>query len=125
MDVDRVILLLTSASPQDLFRFYRDTLGLPEVFDSGPGEGLPGGAVRVGGAVLVIEGHSETQGAAMEPQRHFMDFHVRDVYSEQARLQTQGVRFIRPAEREAWGGIIATFLDPDGNFLQLVQEPRT
>jgi predicted enzyme related to lactoylglutathione lyase len=33
------------------------------------------------------------------------------------------VEFIRQPEREQWGGWIATFKDPDGNILQLLQLP--
>ena len=37
------------------------------------------------------------------------------------RLEEQGVTFIRTAGRETWGGIISTFTDPDGNYLQLIE----
>ncbi len=72
----------------------------------------------------MIEEHSATNGTAKEPQRHFLDLHVDDAAAEQRRLQQHGVEFIREAEREDWGGVIATFLDPDGNYVQLVQEAR-
>jgi hypothetical protein len=54
VEVKRLVLILTSDSPVRLLEFYRDVIGLAEVFDSGPGESLEGGAVRVGGATLVI-----------------------------------------------------------------------
>ena len=38
-------------------------------------------------------------------------------------VKDQGVEFIREPEREDWGGWIATFLDPDGNVLQLLHQP--
>jgi predicted enzyme related to lactoylglutathione lyase len=71
---------------------------------------------------VVIEAHSKTAGQAREPQRHMLDLHVDDVLAEQSRLQDLGVHFIRMAEREAFGGLVATFLDPDGNYVQLVQD---
>lgn len=46
---------------------------------------------------------------------------VADLQSEQARLEKSGVKFIRNAEREYWGGVISTFLDPDGNYCQLIE----
>ncbi len=122
MKINRLILILTSDQPETLLSFYRDILGLPEVFDSGPGEGLAGGAVQLNQSSLVIEEHSETTGKAKEPQRHFLDLHVDNAAEEQQRLQDQGVEFLREAEQEDWGGVIATFLDPDGNYVQLVQE---
>ena len=36
-----------------------------------------------------------------------------------------GVVFTRAPEREEWGGWVATFADPDGNVLQLMQLPVT
>ena len=30
-----------------------------------------------------------------------------------------------PPERQIWGGILATFCDPSGNQLQIVQRPAT
>ena len=39
------------------------------------------------------------------------------------RLRRGGVVFTRPPEREDWGGQVATFADPDGNVLQLMQLP--
>lgn len=46
---------------------------------------------------------------------------VEDIAAEQARLQAQGVTFIREQGKEYWGGVISTFLDPDGNYLQLIE----
>lgn len=41
--------------------------------------------------------------------------------TEQKRLEAADVRFVRPATREPWGGLVATFMDLDGNYCQLVQ----
>ena len=46
---------------------------------------------------------------------------MNDLASEQSRLEAKGVPFIRNAEREYWGGVISTFLDPDGNYLQMIE----
>jgi len=48
---------------------------------------------------------------------------VDDIRAAHARLVGAGVTFRRPPEREAWGGWVATFADPDGNTLQLLQLP--
>ena len=48
---------------------------------------------------------------------------VDDIHAEHNRLSDAGVVFIRPPERESWGGWVATFQDPDGNLLQLLQTP--
>lgn len=106
---------LTSERPERLIAFYRDVLQLtpePEIGD---------GAFVVGGTSLLIDGHSETIGKAKEPQRVLINFFVNDIGSEQARLEAQGVEFIRDKGREYWGGVISTFRDPDGNYLQLIE----
>ena len=114
MKVTEFFVNITSERPNDLFRFYRDVLALPAVAGMGP-------AVRAAGAVILFDQHSETRGGAREPQRHFTSLMVEDISAEQARIEAQGVSFIRRKGREHWGGIISTFLDPDGNYVQLVQ----
>ena len=41
--------------------------------------------------------------------------------AEQKALEGKGVKFLRTAGKEEWGGVISTFADPDGNLLQLVE----
>ncbi|HEY5639608.1 MAG TPA: VOC family protein [Dehalococcoidia bacterium] len=118
MKVNNFHIQITSENPDRLRRFYRDTVGLPTVPEMGEG------AFSVGSANLFVDGHSEVSGAAKEPQRMLVDLVVDDVAAEQARLEGQGVSFIRREGKEEWGGTISTFLDPDGNYCQLVQYPQ-
>ena len=118
MKVNNFHLQITSENPDRLKSFYRDTVGLPNVPEMGDG------AFAVGGANLFVDGHSETKGQAREPQRMLVDLVVDDVAAERARLEGQGVEFIRREGKEEWGGTISTFLDPDGNYCQLVQYPQ-
>lgn len=117
MNVTEFFVNITSERPNDLFRFYRDVLALPEVPEIGP-------AVKAAGAIILFDRHDQTRGGAKEPQRHFTSLMVEDISAEQARIEAQGVSFIRRKGREHWGGIISTFLDPDGNYVQLVQYDR-
>lgn len=110
------LLNITSEDPSRMAAFYGDLMQLtpnPQI-----GEGafdlLPG-------LTLHIDGHSSTHGMAKEPQRVMLDFFVDDLASEQARLKSKGVQFIREAGREEWGGLISTFADPDGNYCQLIE----
>ncbi len=115
MKVNTFLINLTSEDPELLKAFYRDTIGLeknPEMGDD---------AFHAGGAVLAIDGHSETKGAAREPQRVLLDFFVDDLKAEQDRLERKGVQFLRKEGKEWWGGIISTFLDPDGNYCQIIE----
>jgi predicted enzyme related to lactoylglutathione lyase len=113
--VNQFVINLTSAQPQALMTFYRDVVGLPANPDFGEG------ALMAGGTPYLIDGHSEVNGTAKEPQRMLLNFFVDDLAAEQARLEGKGVKFIRTAGKEFWGGVISTFLDPDGNYCQLVE----
>ncbi len=115
MKVNQFILNVTSEDADRLATFYADTVGLPKNPDVGER------AFTAGGTVFLIDGHSETKGTAKEPHRTLINFFVDDLTAEQGRLEGQGVKFIRTAGREQWGGVISTFLDPDGNYCQLIQ----
>jgi len=115
MQITQFILNVTSEDPKRLGDFYRDVVQVPP---SAIGEH----AFSVGaGATFIIDGHSETKGSSKEPHRTLINFFVDDLRAEQARLETQGVKFIRKEGREFWGGLISTFVDPDGNYAQLME----
>ena len=46
---------------------------------------------------------------------------VEDINASQAELEAKGVKFFRDKGVEYWGGIISSFEDPDGNYVQLIQ----
>ena len=48
-------------------------------------------------------------------------FTTPDIYGLQESLMAKGVRFKSKAEKKDWGGIQATFLDPDDNVYSVVQ----
>jgi predicted enzyme related to lactoylglutathione lyase len=50
---------------------------------------------------------------------------VDDIHAAYRTLLARGVVFVRPPEREHWGGWVASFRDPDGNLIQLLQPPET
>ena len=77
-------------------------------------------AFLAGTAALLVDAHSEVKGQARESQRVLITFTVDDAVEEQKRLEGEGVRFVRLATREPWGGLVATFMDLDGNYCQLV-----
>ena len=73
---------------------------------------------------LTITVHSQVSGANRDPLRLMLNLAVDDIDATYERLRARGVDFSRPPEQEAWGGWVATFADPDGNTLQLMQLPR-
>lgn len=104
-----------SEDPDRMKTFYRDVVGLSD--------GLPelGNPFMAGGTPIYISPHSEVSGNAREPARVLLNFFVADLAAEQRRIESHGVEFIRTAGREPWGGVISTFSDPDGNYLQLIE----
>jgi predicted enzyme related to lactoylglutathione lyase len=99
-------------------RFYRDTLGLTPRSDRPDFINFDWGSVR-----LSVGVHAALRGASREPLRVMVNLTVTDIQPVHARLAAAGVVFSRPPEREEWGGWVATFSDPDGNILQLMQLP--
>ena len=101
-----------------LSRFYRDVLGLSPhsvhedfvTFD-------------FGGMRLNLGYHDQVEGPSKEPYRIMINLGTSDVHSFTEDLRAKGVPIIRPPEKEHWGGYVATFQDPDGNTLQLLQLP--
>ena len=101
-----------------LVRFYRDTLGLKLHRNHGDFVNFVFGDVR-----LNLGLHDRVKGRSRDPYRVMVHLGVVDIQEAHRRLSGEGVEFIRVPEREEWGGWVATFLDPDGNVLQLLQQP--
>jgi predicted enzyme related to lactoylglutathione lyase len=104
-----------SGDPERLRDFMRNVVGLS---DDHPELGNP---FIAGETSIYIGPHSDVAGPSKEPARAMLNFFVADLAAEQKRIESHGVKFIRSAGREPWGGIISTFADPDGNYLQLIE----
>ena len=115
MEVQSTIININSTDPGRLYAFYRDVVGLPVVEDMGEF------ALSAGGTTFTFDGHSDISGPATEPARYLIDLMVGDVAAEHERLVKAGARCIRDKGLEYWGGIISTFVDPDGNYIQVME----
>ena len=115
-----VIIWTDEAHFDEMRAFYVDTLGLPARVDRPGHTNFQWGNTR-----LTVGTHSEVRGASTEPLRTMINFHVDDLDAVHERLAAAGVEFIAPPRTEPWGGRIATFSDPDGNALQLMQLPAS
>ena len=100
-----------------LVEFYRDTLGLALRGSHHGWANFAFGEMR-----LNLGLHDQVHGPSKDPYRVMLSFCVDNIQSEYGRLSEQGVEFIRVPEKEDWGGMVATFLDPDGNVLQLLEK---
>jgi len=101
-----------------MVRFYRDTLGLAPRSAKADFINFDWSGVR-----LSVGVHDRVTGASREPLRVMVNLTVSDIRAVHERLMGAGVVFTRAPEREEWGGWVATFADPDGNILQLMQLP--
>ncbi len=100
----------------NLLPFYRDVLGL-KVGMEAPGFVILGDP---NGPVAALGTHSEVHGKASDPARHIVGFDSDDIQGDCTRLKKAGVEFVEEPNKQgdAW---IATFKDPEGNLVQLLQ----
>ena len=116
---DAGAVLFHSEDPLALVRFYHEILGLRPNFGGEDGAEFQLGALRIG-----IWQHSEMHGPAKDPDRIILNFLVDDCVAAYENLKSKGVEFMKPPSDEDWGGRVArlaTFRDPDGNLLQLLE----
>lgn len=111
-----LLIWTTSERHPIMAAFYRDVLGLAPRSDRSGFINFAWGDTR-----LTIAVHSDLHGAATDPLRIMLNLATDDIHGVAERLAERGVEFLRPASQEPWGGWVATFLDPDGNILQLLQ----
>lgn len=111
------VIIWTDRYPE-MLAFYRDVLGLAPRSERAAFANFEWGGFR-----LSVAAHDEVRGPARDPLRIMVHFKVPDIAAAHRRLADRGVVFSRPPEEERWGGWVATFADPDGNTLQLLQLP--
>ncbi|MDR3472880.1 MAG: VOC family protein [Devosia sp.] len=93
--------------------FYRDTLGLPVLFDKGYLVTLGFGS---GYIMIEKEGVAVPGGKSRAQSPVTLRFNVEDVEAAAAMLQSRGVE----VDVRHWDwGITGAFLDPDGNYCEL------
>jgi predicted enzyme related to lactoylglutathione lyase len=111
-------IIIWTENLERLFTFYRDTLGLT------PHSVRPHFiAFKWGDMRLSLGKHRNVSGPARDPYRIMINLEVQHIHEMSASLMRQDVTFLKPPTQEEWGGWVATFLDPDGNILQLMQQP--
>jgi len=96
-------------------KFYEETLGLEKKYEYSSYIGFECGGVEIG---LIPK---LTEGQKVSPAFPSVEFLVDDVEKVCKELKNKGVKFIKEMHEEPWGGKQATFTDPDGNVLEIVQ----
>jgi predicted enzyme related to lactoylglutathione lyase len=73
---------------------------------------------------LLIDGRDDVADRNPEPGRVILNFHVEDARATAARLDELGVTWlVEPEERAE--GVFGTLVDPDGNFIQIIEFQET
>jgi len=107
-----------SEDVQKLLPFYRDVLGMTVGMEA-PGFVILGDP---NAPALALGTHSDVRGKASDPYRHMVGLQVDDCRAEAARLKAAGVECVEEPNDVPGGGlVIATFKDPEGNLVQLMQ----
>jgi predicted enzyme related to lactoylglutathione lyase len=114
------VLIWTEAERfEAMAQFYRDQLGLTPRTSKPDFINFDWGGVR-----LSVGVHDRVHGTSRDPLRMMVNLAVDDIRAAHSRLAAAGVIFTRAPDAEEWGGQVATFLDPDGNLIQLLQLPE-
>ncbi len=100
----------------NLLPFYRDTVGLSVEMES-PGFVILGDPDA---ATVALGTHSEVRGKASDPFCHIVGFESDDIQGDFQKLKSRGAEFIEEPNNQG-GAWVATFKDPEGNLLQLLQ----
>jgi methylmalonyl-CoA/ethylmalonyl-CoA epimerase len=113
-------IAVTVRQPDRAVAFYRDTLGVPLLFQAPPNLAF----FNLDGVRLML---APAEGE-FEPPGSILYFAVEDIRSTHQELAARGVRFksephvvARLPDREVW---LADFEDGEGNTLALMSEPR-
>jgi predicted enzyme related to lactoylglutathione lyase len=111
-----LLIWTTSDRFEMLVRFYRDTLGFPVRSERADHVSFEWDGFRI-----TLGVHDGLVGASGDPLRMMINLEVDDIEAASRHLIAAGVEFIRSPRAEPWGGRIATFSDPDGNVVQLLE----
>jgi catechol 2,3-dioxygenase-like lactoylglutathione lyase family enzyme len=96
-------------------KFYEEILGLEKKYEYSSYVGFECGGVEIG---LIPKPKEGRKLSLLSPSVEFLVDNVDKVYNE---LKRKGVKVIKELHDEPWGGREATFTDPDGNILEVVQ----
>ena len=106
-------LLLASTDPDRLRQWYVDVLG---------GQPDPDGFVHFGPLAVLFDGRSDVGPEVSEPGRVILNYTVTSMAQTVRDLDEHDVTWVSAAEyREQGGAWFATLLDPDGNYVQIIE----
>lgn len=104
-------ILLGTTDAARLRTWYRQALA-PNHTGEGP--------IDFGGVLIVFDQRDDIDAINPQPGRTILNFHVDDLDPVIARLDAAGAEWISPVQDRP-AGRFGTFVDPDGNYLQLIK----
>lgn len=108
-------ILLASTDPERLRAWYVAALDPEENTDV---DGYR--VLKFGGFYLLIDSRSDVADKNPEPGRVILNFDVADARAVVARLDDLGVSWLAELD-DRDGSLFATAIDPDGNYVQIIQ----
>ncbi|QBI19573.1 VOC family protein [Egibacter rhizosphaerae] len=108
-------LLLASPEPDRLGDWYAGTL------DPAEDSRVDGYRIlRFGDVHVLIDRRDDVAGPTVDPGRIILNFDVADARAIVARMEDAGVQWLAALE-DREGSLFATAIDPDGNYVQIIQ----
>lgn len=107
-------ILLASADPERLEEWYVAAFAPRRTRD---------GFLSFGGVEVLIDSRDDIGPVNPEPGRLILNFHVDDARATAAHLDGLGVSWLAPLD-ERPDGTFGTVLDPDGNYVQIIELSR-
>jgi predicted enzyme related to lactoylglutathione lyase len=109
-------IVIGTTQPEVMVEFYIKVFGKPaDMVDQDNGFW----GWQLGGAYLGILNHSEMTGNAKDPGRILINFETPEVKEEFTRIKSLGAT-VAHTPYEMGQGWVATLIDPDGNYFQLI-----
>jgi predicted enzyme related to lactoylglutathione lyase len=106
-------ILLASTDPDRLRTWYERAFGATAGAD---------GFLGFGQVQLLIDSRDDVAARSAEPARVIINLHVDDARATAEHLDTLGVAWLAKLEyREPAGAWFATAVDPDGNYVQIIE----
>lgn len=122
MIIKGIDVVFAHISRQETVAWYRDVLGLELLYEDGHRAEF-----ETSDAVRFALDHVGDHPSEVERQRIMISFRVRDLQDAISALQVRGVVFHEGATgivNDVGPSLVATFRDPDGNWLQISQRKR-
>jgi len=113
-------VLIWSGDYENLAKWYQEKLGL-EVIERLNHPEDTGVGMRLGKMYFWVGKHSRVKGKSKDPYRMMFNIRVDSVSKVYEKLKKRGVKFIaEPFKAPTFDSYFATFVDLDGNVLQLI-----